>query len=63
MSFSKEMNKWVAQHSRLARRALTVAMVIWFVLGLVLVDKIDPLLFVGLWVPPGALVTFFCYRW
>lgn len=57
------MNKWIAQHTNLLKRGLIAAMTLWFVLGLILVDRIDPLLFVGLWVPPGALVTFFCYRW
>lgn len=63
MSFRKELNKFVALHATGLVRALVVFMVIWFATGLVAVDTIDPWLFIGLWLPIGAIVSMFCYKW
>ena len=42
---------------------LIVIMTTWYLAGLVLVDIVHPLLFIGLWVPVGALFAWFAYKW
>ena len=63
MAFRKELNKFIALHSTGLVRAVVVFMIVWFVSGLFLIDRIDPLLFIGLWLPVGAVVSMFCYKW
>ena len=60
--FLKEMNKFIATHKwPCMGRHNFVAL--WFVLGLMIVDVIDPYLFIGLWMPVGAVAALFCYKW
>jgi hypothetical protein len=63
MSFSKEMNKFIAKNVDNLKWVAILIMVIWFVSGLVLVDVLDPYLFIGLWLPVGSIAAFFCYKW
>ena len=63
MSVSKRMNKFVGMHARAVARTVILFYVIWFVSGMYLVDVLDPYLFIGLWMPVGALGAFICYRW
>ncbi|MBI4122133.1 MAG: hypothetical protein HY461_02285 [Parcubacteria group bacterium] len=63
MGFRKEMNKFIAWHSKGIMRATVVFMVVWFVSALLVVDSIDPYLFIGVWMPIGAIAALFCSKW
>lgn len=63
MSLSKRINKFIGLHVVLVSRVLIAFYVLWFASGMILVDILDPYLFIGLWMPVGALGAFICYRW
>lgn len=57
------MNKFIATHVNGLVWVAIIFMTLWFVLGLMMVDVIDPYLFIGLWMPVGAIAALFCYKW
>lgn len=64
MSISKKANAFIGKHATwVARFVVTFYIGIWFLGGLVLVDVLDPFLFIGLWMPVGFLGALICYRW
>lgn len=59
----KWLNEFIVKHATGLTIFLIVIMTTWYLAGLVLVDIVHPLLFIGLWVPVGALFAWFAYKW
>ena len=59
----KWLNEFIVKHATVLTVALIVIMSAWYITGLILVDILPMLLFIGLWVPVGALFAWFCYKW
>lgn len=59
----ERLNKWIPKHEKGLVRFFVILMIVWYVGGMILVDIMNPWLFLGLWVPVGALTAWFSFKW
>ena len=59
----ERLNKWIPKHSKGLTLAYIVLMTLWLIGGVLLVDIMNPWLFLGIWVPIGALSSWFAFKW
>ena len=59
----KWLNQFIVEHKTSLVILLAIIMSGWFISGLVLVDILNPWLFIGLWTPVGALFSWFAFKW
>lgn len=57
------MQKFIADHTKSLSYIVAIIIAIWYVTGLLVVDFINPVVYVAIWIPIGLIAAFFAYRW
>jgi hypothetical protein len=64
MSVSKRFNAFVGRHNQAVGKVVVLFYIVfWFIGGVLLIDRLDPYLFIAIWMPLGALAAAICYKW
>jgi len=57
------MDKFIANHTNALARTLVVLLILWYAVGLLVIDWINPVVFIAIWVPLGILGSVFSSKW
>ena len=59
----RPLDKYIARNTELLARLIALMIIIWYVSGVFLIDYINPIVFIVIWIPLGLLAAFFAYKW
>lgn len=59
----KDTNVFIAKHTQILTKIIITIIVTWFLSGIILIDYINPGIFISLWIPIGIVIYFFAKKW
>lgn len=60
---SDRVDKFIVKYDRTLGWIMGLLMSLWYIIGIIGIESINPVVFISIWVPLGLLFAFFAYKW